>query len=42
MKKASDKLEFEEAAKIRDEVKRLQILQLNLMGTETNSVPDEK
>jgi excinuclease ABC subunit B len=30
MKKASDNLEFEEAAKIRDEVKRLQILELNL------------
>lgn len=30
MKKASDNLEFEEAAKIRDEVKRLQILDLSL------------
>jgi excinuclease ABC subunit B len=30
MKKASDSLEFEEAAKIRDEVKRLQILDLNM------------
>lgn len=30
MKKASDNLDFEEAAKIRDEVKRLQILELNL------------
>jgi excinuclease ABC subunit B len=30
MKKHSDNLEFEEAAKLRDEVKRLQILQLNL------------
>ncbi len=30
MKKHSDQLEFEEAAKLRDEVKRLQILQLSL------------
>ena len=30
MKKASENLEFEEAAKLRDEVKRLQILDLNL------------
>ncbi len=30
MKKHSDALEFEEAAKIRDDVKRLQILELNL------------
>ena len=30
MKKASDNLDFEEAAKIRDEVKRLQILELNI------------
>jgi len=30
MKKASENLEFEEAAKIRDEIKRLQILDLNL------------
>jgi excinuclease ABC subunit B len=34
MKKASDKLEFEEAAKLRDEVKRLQILQLSLLGSD--------
>ena len=30
MKKASERLEFEEAAKIRDDIKRLQILDLNL------------
>lgn len=30
MKKAADNLEFEEAAKVRDEVKRLEILDLNL------------
>jgi excinuclease ABC subunit B len=32
MQKASDSLEFEEAAKVRDEIKRLQILQLNLIS----------
>ncbi len=32
MQKASDSLEFEEAAKIRDEIKRLQILELNLLS----------
>ncbi len=31
MQKASDQLEFEEAARIRDEIKRLQILELNLI-----------
>jgi excinuclease ABC subunit B len=30
MKKASDKLEFEEAARLRDEIKRLQIMDLEL------------
>ncbi|MGE0631604.1 MAG: helicase-related protein, partial [Pseudobdellovibrionaceae bacterium] len=30
MKKLSDQLEFEEAAKLRDEIKRLQILELNI------------
>jgi excinuclease ABC subunit B len=30
MKKAADNLDFEEAAKVRDEVKRLQILELNI------------
>lgn len=37
MRKASENLEFEEAAKIRDEVRRLQILDLNL-----RSVPNDK
>lgn len=37
MRKASENLEFEEAAKIRDEVRRLQILDLNL-----RSVPGDK
>lgn len=37
MKKYSDELEFEEAAKIRDEIKRLQILDLNLRGKEGES-----
>ena len=31
MKKASDQLEFEEAARIRDEIKRLEILQLTML-----------
>jgi excinuclease ABC subunit B len=31
MRKAADSLDFEAAAKIRDEIKRLQILQMNLM-----------
>lgn len=35
MKKLSANLEFEEAAKVRDEIKRLQILELNLRGGET-------
>jgi excinuclease ABC subunit B len=38
MKKHSDDLEFEEAAKIRDEVKRLELIQL---GSLTGSVDDE-
>lgn len=38
MKKAADKLEFEEAAKIRDEVKRLEVMQLSLFD---NDVVDE-
>lgn len=43
MRKHADGLEFEEAAKLRDEVKRLQMVQLSLLesdlgsGTETNS-----
>jgi excinuclease UvrABC nuclease subunit len=31
MKKASDQLEFEEAARIRDDVKRLELIQLSLL-----------
>lgn len=34
MKKLSQELEFEEAAKVRDEIKRLQILQLKLLESE--------
>jgi excinuclease ABC subunit B len=42
MKKSSDKLEFEEAAKIRDEIKRLQILELNLRSAgEGSDGPNE-
>lgn len=36
MKKASDQLEFEEAARIRDEIKRLEILQLTLLEGDTD------
>lgn len=36
MKKHSENLEFEEAAKIRDEIKRLEILELNIRGVESN------
>ncbi len=36
MKKASDKLEFEEAARIRDEVKRLEMLELSLRTGDTD------
>lgn len=36
MKKASEKLEFEEAAKIRDDIRRLQILDLNLKSVPTD------
>lgn len=35
MKKAADNLDFESAAKVRDEVKRLQILELNISSTGT-------
>jgi excinuclease ABC subunit B len=38
MKKASDKLEFEEAARIRDEVKRLEILELSMANGEVDQV----
>ena len=34
MKELAKKLEFEEAAKIRDEVRRLQILELNYLGSD--------
>ena len=36
MKKASDKLDFEEAAKIRDEVKRLEVLDMSLHNGEVD------
>jgi excinuclease ABC subunit B len=36
MKKASDNLEFEEAAKIRDEIKRLEMLDLSLHSGEVD------
>ncbi len=43
MKKLSDKLEFEEAAKIRDEIKRLEILELNLRSRDVEyKASDEK
>ncbi len=35
MRKLSQKLEFEEAAKVRDEIKRLQIVQMQLMSGDT-------
>ncbi len=38
MKKASDKLEFEEAARIRDEVKRLEILEMSMRSGEVDQV----
>ncbi len=38
MKKASDNLEFEEAAKIRDEIKRLEVLDLSLHNGEVDEV----
>lgn len=37
MKKASESLEFEEAAKLRDEIKRLQLLQLTLLDVDSSS-----
>jgi excinuclease ABC subunit B len=44
MRKAADDLDFEAAAKIRDEVKRLQILQMNLFDADmsTNGAGEEK
>lgn len=41
MKKASDQLEFEMAAQIRDEVRRLEVLQLTLMDGEVDQAFDE-
>jgi excinuclease ABC subunit B len=41
MKKASDNLDFEEAAKVRDEVKRLQILELNIKSGSVERESDE-
>ncbi|NJL25408.1 MAG: excinuclease ABC subunit UvrB, partial [Calothrix sp. SM1_5_4] len=38
MKKASDNLEFEEAARIRDEIKRLEVLDLSLHSGEVDQV----
>ncbi len=38
MKKASDNLEFEEAARIRDEIKRLEVLQLTVLEGEVGLV----
>ncbi len=40
MKKLSQELEFEEAAKVRDEMKRLQIVQLQMLDGEKSSNPD--
>ena len=36
MKKSAESLEFEDAAKIRDEVKRLQMVQLSLLDGDTD------
>lgn len=38
MKKASDNLEFEEAARVRDEIKRLEVLQLTVLEGEVGIV----
>ncbi len=42
MRKAADDLDFEEAAKIRDEVKRLEILDLNLRGGDSTHSHDSE
>jgi excinuclease ABC subunit B len=43
MKKLSAELEFEAAAKVRDEIKRLQILELNIRsGDSKDSAPEER
>lgn len=41
MKKAAEKLEFEEAAKIRDEIKRLELNQLNVMSGPVEKIAQE-
>lgn len=41
MKKAAENLDFEEAAKIRDDVKRLQILELNIKSGSVEKESDE-
>ncbi len=41
MKKHSQKLEFEEAAKLRDEIKRMEIMQLNLLEAKLPSVESD-
>jgi excinuclease ABC subunit B len=41
MKKASDNLEFEESAKIRDEIKRLEVLDLSLHDGEVDQVMEQ-
>lgn len=41
MKKASDALEFEEAARLRDDVKRLELVQLSLLDGLTDTEPKE-
>ena len=40
MKKLSQELEFEEAAKVRDEMKRLQIAQLQMLDGEKSSATE--
>jgi excinuclease ABC subunit B len=41
MKKSSDQLEFEEAAKLRDDVKRLELLQLSLLDGSVDKAMNE-
>jgi excinuclease ABC subunit B len=41
MKKAADNLDFEEAAKIRDDVKRMQIIELNIRSGEVGQDSDK-
>jgi excinuclease ABC subunit B len=38
MKKAAEKLEFEQAAKIRDEIKRLELIELGVLSGEVEDV----